>query len=128
MFYGGPKEAIMHGIYRQNFGFTDIIIGRKHADAPYDDGKDIWDGLAAQRKFDELKGELLIQPVKVGFAAYYEELGRVGLVDEYGPKGFKQVSISGRELRDKLRSGILPDPRVMRPETAQILIERMKVS
>jgi sulfate adenylyltransferase len=128
MFYGGPKEAIMHGIYRQNFGFTDIIIGRKHADAPYDDGKDIWDGLAAQRKFDELKGELLIQPVKVGFAAFYEELGRVGLVDEYGPKGYKQVSISGRELREKLRAGTLPDPRIMRPETAKILIERMKAS
>ena len=105
MFYAGPKEAIMHAIYRQNFGFTDIVIGRKHADAPYDDGKDIWDGLAAQRKFDELKGELLIQPVKVGFAAFYEELGRVGLVDECGPKGYKQVSISGRELREKLRAG-----------------------
>ena len=38
MFYGGPKEAVMHAIYRQNFGFTDIIIGRKHADAPYHDG------------------------------------------------------------------------------------------
>ncbi len=126
MFYAGPKEAIMHAIYRQNFGFTDIVIGRKHADAPYDDGKDIWDGLAAQRKFDELKGELLIQPVKVGFAAFYEELGRVGLVDEYGPKGYKQVSISGRELREKLRAGTLPDPRIMRPETAQVLIERMK--
>lgn len=128
MFYAGPKEAIMHGIYRQNFGFTDIVIGRKHADAPYDDGKDIWDGLAAQRKFDELKGDLKIQPVKVGFAAFYEELGRVGLVDEYGPKGYKQVSISGRELREKLRAGQLPDPRIMRPETAKILIERMKVS
>jgi sulfate adenylyltransferase len=128
MFYGGPKEAIMHGIYRQNFGFTDIVIGRKHADAPYEDGKDIWDGLAAQRKFDELKGELLIKPVKVGFAAFYEELGRVGLVDEYGPKGFKQVNISGRDLREKLRAGELPDPRVMRPETAKILIERMKAS
>jgi sulfate adenylyltransferase len=126
MFYAGPKEAIMHAIYRQNFGFTDIIIGRKHADAPYDDGKDIWDGLAAQRKFDALKGELRIKPVKVGFAAYYEELGRVGLVDEYGPKGYKQVSISGRELREKLRSGQLPDPRIMRPETAKILIESMK--
>jgi sulfate adenylyltransferase len=126
MFYAGPKEAIMHGIYRQNFGFTDIIIGRKHADAPYDDGKDIWDGLAAQRKFDELKGELLIQPVKVGFAAFYEELGRVGLVDECAPKGYKQVSISGRELREKLRTGTLPDPRIMRPETARILIECMK--
>ena len=119
MFYGGPKEAIMHAIYRQNFGFTDIVIGRKHADAPYDDGKDIWDGLAAQRKFDELKGELQIKPVKVGFAAYYEELGRVGLVEECEPKGYKQVSISGRELREKLRAGELPDPRVMRPETAQ---------
>ncbi len=32
---------------KKNFGFTDIVIGRKHADAPYDDGKDIWDGLAA---------------------------------------------------------------------------------
>jgi sulfate adenylyltransferase len=125
MFYGGPKEAIMHGIYRQNFGFTDIVIGRKHADAPFDDGKDIWDGLAAQRKFDELKGELLIKPVKVGFAAYYEELGRVGLVDECAPKGYKQVSISGRELREKLRAGVAPDPRVMRPETSKILIERM---
>jgi len=126
MFYGGPKEAIMHAIYRQNFGFTDIVIGRKHADAPYDDGKDIWDGLAAQRKFDELKGELRIKPVKVGFAAFYQELGRVGLVDENGPKGYHQVSISGRDLREKLRAGQLPDPRIMRPETAKILIECMK--
>jgi sulfate adenylyltransferase len=126
MFYAGPKEAVMHAIYRQNFGFTDIVIGRKHADAPYDDGTDIWDGLAAQRKFDELKGELLIKPVKVGFAAFYEELGRVGLVEECAPKGYKQVSISGRELREKLRAGQLPDPRIMRPETAQVLIERMK--
>jgi sulfate adenylyltransferase len=126
MFYAGPKEAVMHAIYRQNFGFTDIVIGRKHADAPYDDGKDIWDGLAAQRKFDELKGELLIKPVKVGFAAYYEELGRVGLVEDCEHLGYKQVSISGRELREKLRAGIPPDPRIMRPETARILIERMK--
>ena len=126
MFYGGPKEAIMHGIYRQNFGFTDIIIGRKHADAPYDDGKDIWDGLAAQRKFDELKGELLIKPVKVGFAAFFEELGHVGLVDDYGPKGYHPVSISGRDLREQLRAGKLPDPRIMRPETANVLIAKMR--
>ena len=126
MFYGGPKEAVMHGIYRQNFGFTDIIIGRKHADAPYDDKTDIWDPLQAQRIFEELKGELLIKPVKVGFAAFYEELGRVGLVDEYAPKGYKAVSISGRELREKLRAGEMPDPRIMRSETAQILVDRMK--
>ena len=126
MFYAGPKEAVMHAIYRQNFGFTDIVIGRKHADAPYDDKGEIWDGLAAQRKFDELKGELLIKPVKVGFAAYYAELGRVGLVEEHAPKGWKPVNISGTELREKLKKGELPDPGIMRPETARVLAEKYK--
>lgn len=125
MFYAGPKEAVMHAIYRQNFGFTDIIIGRKHADAPYDDGKDIWDGLEAQRKFDKLNGDLQIKPVKVGFAAFFEELGRVGLVDTYAPKGYHPVSISGRDLRRTLQSGELPDPRIMRRETAEVLISAM---
>lgn len=126
MFYAGPKEAVMHAIYRQNFGYTDIVIGRKHADAPYDDKGEIWDGLAAQRKFDELKGDLKINPVKVGFAAYYAELGRVGLVEEHAPKGWKPVSISGTELREKFKKGEMPDPGIMRPATAQVLIERYK--
>jgi sulfate adenylyltransferase len=126
MFYAGPAEAVMHGIYRQNFGFSDIIIGRKHADAPYDDGSDIWDPLAAQHVFDQLNGELHIKPVKVGFAAYYEELGRVGLVDECSKKGWKPIPISGRDVREALAAGRLPDPRVMRPSTARILIEAAK--
>ena len=58
--------------------------------------------------------------------AFRDTDGRVGLVEECQPKGYKQVSISGRELRDKLRAGLLPDPRIMRPETAQVLIERMR--
>jgi sulfate adenylyltransferase len=126
MFYAGPKEAIMHGIYRQNFGFTDIIIGRKHADAPYDDGSDIWEPLAAQEIFDHLNGDLKIQPVKVGFAAFYEELGHVGLVDECSKKGWKPIPITGRDVRAALSEGRLPDPRVMRESTARILIEAKK--
>ncbi len=123
MFYGGPKEAVMHAIYRQNFGFTDIVIGRKHADAPYDDGTDIWDGLDAQRIFDNLPGELHIKPVKVGFAAFYESLGRVDLMDNHPDE--KPVFISGRKVREQLLAGEAPDPRIMRPETAKILIEKM---
>ena len=125
MFYAGPKEAVMHAIYRQNFGFTDIVIGRKHADAPYDDKGEIWDGLAAHRKFDELTGELLIRPVKVGFAAFYAEAGKVRLVEEC-PKEWKPVSISGSDLRAQLGRGELPDPRILRPETAQVLIEKYR--
>jgi len=125
MFYAGPKEAVMHAVYRQNFGFTDIIIGRKHADAPYDDKSEIWDGLAAHRKFDQLRGELLIKPVKVGFAAFYAEAGRVRLVEE-APKEWKPVSISGTDLRAMLGRGELPAAGVMRPETAKVLIEKYK--
>ena len=58
MFYGGPKEAVMHGIYRQNFGFTDIIIGRKHADAPYHDGTAIWGDFDAQEIFKNLEAAI----------------------------------------------------------------------
>ena len=55
-------------------------------------------GLAAHRKFDQLRGELVINPVKVGFAAHYAEAGRVRLVEE-APKEWKMVSISGTDLR-----------------------------
>jgi len=55
MFYGGPSEAVMHAIYRQNYGFSNLVIGRKHADAPYDDGSPIWGDFDAQEVFGELR-------------------------------------------------------------------------
>ncbi len=121
MFYGGPSEAVMHGIYRQNYGFSDLVIGRKHADAPYEDGSAIWGDFDAQQIFHELEGELHVKPCKIGFAAFYESLGRVDLSDEHPNE--KPVSISGTKVREQLQSGQTPDPRIMRPETAQILIE-----
>ena len=119
MYYGGPREAVMHSIYRQNLGFTHFIVGRKHADAPYDDKSPIWGDFDAQEIFKKLGGELAIQTVNVGFAAYFEELGRVGLVEEN--PGKTQVSISGTKIREILGKGELPDARVMRPSTAKVL-------
>ncbi|CAG0960623.1 partial sulfate adenylyltransferase, partial [Myxococcaceae bacterium] len=81
MFYGGPKEAVMHAIYRQNYGFSDLVVGRKHADAPYEDGKAIWGDFDAQAIFDHLGGDLRVRPCKIGFAAFYESIGRVDLTD-----------------------------------------------
>lgn len=123
MFYGGPKEAVMHAIYRQNFGFTDIIIGRKHADAPYHDGTPIWGDFDAQEIFDNLKGDLKICPLKVGFAAYYESAGRVDLMENHQDE--KPVFISGKQVRQCLLEGKPVDPRIMRESTAAILSEAM---
>jgi len=119
MFYAGPSEAIMHAIYRQNFGFTDIIIGRKHADAPYHDGTPIWGDFEAQEEFDRLQGDLKIKPLRVGFAAYYESIGRVDLMDNHPNE--KPVFISGKEVRRCLLEGRPVDPRIMRESTARIL-------
>lgn len=121
MFYGGPREAIMHAIYRQNHGFTDLVIGRKHADAPYDDGSPIWGDFDAQEVFDRLAGELHIRPCKIGFAAFYESIGRVDLTDHHPDE--KPYAISGSKVRELLQSGEHPDPRILRPEIAEILIE-----
>ncbi|MEZ6069315.1 MAG: hypothetical protein R3C10_03380 [Pirellulales bacterium] len=108
MFYGGPKEAVMHAIYRQNYGFTDIVIGRKHADAPYHDGSAIWGDFDAQHIFDNLGGDLIIQPLKVGFAAYYESMGRVDLMENHSDE--KPVFISGKDVRNTLMAGEEVDP------------------
>jgi sulfate adenylyltransferase len=123
MFYGGPKEAIMHGIYRQNFGFTDIVIGRKHADAPYHDGTAIWGDFDAQEIFEKPNGQLKIKPVKVGFAAYYESAGRVDLMELH--KDEKPLFISGKDVRKTLLEGKTVDPRIMRESTSRILAEAM---
>lgn len=121
MFYGGPAEAVMHAIYRQNLGITHFIIGRKHADAPFDDKSAIWGDFDAQEIFNNLEGQLSISTINVGFAAYFEELGRVGLVAENKDK--KSVSISGTKVREMLNNGEKPDERVMRPSTAEVLIK-----
>jgi len=120
MFYGGPSEAIMHAIYRQNYGFSDLVIGRKHADAPYEDGSPIWGDFDAQQVFDELAGELALRPCKIGFAAFYASAGRVDLTENH--PGEEPVAVSGTKVREQLRRGERPDPRIMRPETADILI------
>ncbi len=120
MLYGGPKEAVMHAIYRQNHGFTDIVIGRKHADAPYDDGTPIWGDFDAQEIFNHLRGDLRIQPCNIGFAAYFESVGRVDLMDAHPDE--KPVSVSGSRIRELLARGERPDPRILRPEIADILI------
>ena len=121
MFYGGPREALMHAVYRQNYGFTDLVVGRTHADAPYEDGTPIWGDFDAQEIFEALPGELQLRPCKIGFAAFYASLGRVDLTERHPDE--KPVSVSGTKVRDQLRAGERPDARIMRPEIADILIE-----
>jgi sulfate adenylyltransferase len=124
MFFAGPAEAVMHAIYRQNMGFTHFIIGRKHASNPFDDNTQIWGDFDGQQIFENLEGQLGIRTVNVGFAAYFEEIGRVGLVSEN--QGNTAVAITVNKVREHLVAGDLPDSRVMRETTANILLDFYK--
>jgi len=126
MFYGGPAEAVMHGIYRQNHGFSNIVIGRQHADAPYKDGGAIWGPFDAQAIFDDLPGELHIKPIKVGFAAYFPSMGRVDLMSNHTAEDDKSMFISGKKVRAMLVEGTNPPSEIMRPATSEILIDLYK--
>jgi len=66
-------------------------------------------------------GELHLVPCKIGFAAFYESLGRVDLTESHPDE--KPFAISGTKVREQLTTGQRPDPRIMRPEIADILIE-----
>ena len=111
----------MQAIYRQNLGFTHFLIGRKHAAATFDDGAPIWGDFEAQQIFEGLPGQLGIHTINVGFSAYFEEIGRVGLVGEN--QGNTAVAMTEAKVLDQLLAGEMPDTRVMRESTARILME-----
>ena len=93
---------------------------------PYADGGNIWGDFDAQEIFKNLKGDLKIKTVNVGFAAYYESCGRVDLCELH--KDEKPVSISGKDVRASLLKAEQVDPRVMRPSTSRILGAAMKTA
>ena len=113
-FFGLPAELRFHRHHHR----------AEHADAPYHDGKAIWGDFDAQEIFGRLKGDLQIRPLKVGFAAYYDSIGRVDLMD--GHPDEKPVFISGKDVRKALIEGRPVDPRIMRDSTAAILAQAMK--
>ena len=82
-----------------------------------------WGDFDAQEIFGNLNGELQIQPLNVGFAAYYESMGRVDLMENH--KDEAPVFISGSQVRETLLKGEAVDPRIMRPSTSDILSKAM---
>ncbi len=120
-FYAGPAEAVLQAICAQNMGFTHIVVARQQDHARFDDGAVLWGDFDAQQVFENLGGQLRIKTVPIGFAAYFEEIERVGLVAEN--QGSRALRVSQEELREQLRGGQTPDERILRPTTAKILIE-----
>ena len=119
MLYAGPREAVLHAVFRQNAGCTHLIVGRDHAGVgsyygPFD----------AQEIFDTIpEGALQIHIFNADHTAYSKKLNKVVMmrdVPDHTPDDF--VMLSGTRVRDMLAAGQPLPQEFARPEVAEILM------
>jgi sulfate adenylyltransferase len=125
MLYAGPREAVLHAIFRQNMGTTHLIVGRDHAGVG-----DYYGPFDAQTIFTQVpKGALEIQIFNADHTAYSKKLDRVVMMNEapdHTPEDF--ILLSGTKVREMLGNGIAPPPEFSRPEVAEILIQHYQLT
>ena len=121
MLYAGPREGVLHAVFRQNMGATHFIIGRDHAGVG-----DHYGPFDAQTIFDNDVPEdaLDIEIFKADHTAYSKKLDKVVMMCE-APDHTKEdfVLLSGTKVREMLGKGIAPPKEFSRPEVAQILMD-----
>lgn len=121
MLYAGPREAVLHAVFRQNSGCTHLIVGRDHAGVG-----DYYGGFDAQTVFDEEvpTGALDIDIYRADHTAYSRKLDKVVMMRD-APDHSKEdfVLLSGTAVREMLGKGIAPPPEFSRPEVAKILMD-----
>lgn len=120
MLYAGPREALLHAIFRQNMGATHLIVGRDHAGVG-----DFYGPFEAQEIFDQIPPDALkIKLFKADNTAYSKKLKKVVMMRE-APDHTKEdfILLSGTAVREMLSKGIAPPVEFSRPEVAQILMD-----
>lgn len=121
MLYAGPREAVLHAIFRQNMGATHLIVGRDHAGVG-----DYYGAFDAQTIFTDKvpAGALEIEIFNADHTAYSKKLGRVVMMNEAPDHSADDfILLSGTKVREMLGNGIAPPPEFSRPEVAQILMD-----
>lgn len=121
MLYAGPREAVLHAVFRQNMGATHFIIGRDHAGVG-----DYYGAFDAQTIFDEdvPADALEIEIFRADHTAYSKKLNKVVMMRD-APDHAKDdfILLSGTKVREMLGEGIAPPPEFSRPEVAKILMD-----
>jgi sulfate adenylyltransferase len=125
MLYAGPREAVLHAVFRQNMGATHLIVGRDHAGVG-----DYYGAFDAQTIFDDKVPEdaLEIEIFNADHTAFSKKLGRVVMMNEaedHSKEDF--ILLSGTKVRQMLGEGIAPPPEFSRPEVAQILMDYYQI-
>ncbi len=131
MRYAGPREALLHAVFRQNYGCSHLIVGRDHAGVG-----DYYGPFDAQKIFNEIPaGALRLQPLAMDWTFYCYECGSMAsmktcpheskaVIDENGNyKGGARLLLSGTMLRKLMSEGKPVPAEFSKPEVVAILKE-----
>ncbi len=119
MRYAGPREALLHALFRQNYGCSHQIVGRDHAGVgsyygPFD----------AHHIFDQIpKGALETQPLKIDWTFWCYKCGGMASARTCPHDDADRLLVSGTKLRKWLSEGSEVPPEFSRPEVLAILRE-----
>ncbi|HEX7383870.1 MAG TPA: sulfate adenylyltransferase [Burkholderiaceae bacterium] len=117
MRYAGPREALLHALFRQNYGCSNLVVGRDHAGVgsyygPFD----------AHRIFDQIpKGALQTQPLRIDVAFWCHRCGGMASGRTCPHDDADRLQVSGTQLRKWLSEGAEVPPEFSRPEVVEIL-------
>ncbi len=119
MRYAGPREALLHALFRQNYGCSHQIVGRDHAGVgsyygPFD----------AHHIFDRLPADALqTQPLKIDIAFWCYRCGGMASGRTCPHTDADRLQVSGTQLRKSLAEGLDVPSEFSRPEVLAILRE-----
>ena len=131
MRYAGPREALLHAVFRQNYGCSHLIVGRDHAGVG-----DYYGPFDSQRIFSEIPSNaLLLRPLCMDWTFYCYECGTMAsmktcpheskaVIDENGAyQGGARLLLSGTMLRKLMSEGKPVPSEFSKPEVIEILKE-----
>lgn len=117
MRYAGPREALLHAVFRQNYGCSHLIVGRDHAGV----GK-YYGPFDAHAIFDEIPREALeTKPIKLGLTFWCYRCSGMASSRTCPHDEKDQLQVSGTQLRKWLSEGQQVPAEFSRPEVLEVL-------
>jgi sulfate adenylyltransferase len=117
MRYAGPREALLHAVFRQNYGCAYLIVGRDHAGVG-----DYYGPFDSHRIFDEIpRDALVIEPMRVDWTFWCHKCEAMASARTCPHEDADRLLVSGTKLRKWLSEGSPVPAEFSRPEVLEIL-------
>ncbi|HEU5338717.1 MAG TPA: sulfate adenylyltransferase [Sulfuricaulis sp.] len=117
MRYAGPREALLHALFRQNYGCSHLIVGRDHAGVG-----DYYGPFDAHHIFDEIpKNALETKALKIDWTFWCNKCDGMASMRTCPHEASDRILLSGTKLRKALSEGEEVSSKFSRPEVLEIL-------